>query len=125
MDLMQLTFVVPVERVEWARKKAREYWQIPEDVVITREGFGFGDYLEYPLCPVGGTEPTHYACSDTYRPGTEYGQAEHFKAWTAAQTDEAWARPFEGDVRGLLEQYKMELFERKPEYPEKILGIDA
>lgn len=123
-DLVQLTFVVPVAHVEWARKIAREYWQVPEDVVITREGFGFGDYLEYPLCPVDATAPTHYGCSDTYRVGTDFGQSEHFKAWLKTKGEFTWLVPFEGDVRHLLDQYQMKLFERKPDYPEEILGID-
>ena len=124
MDQVQLTFIVPVEHIAWARSLAREYWNIPPEVVITREGFGFGDYIEFPLGPSEGAEPTYYFCSDYYHTGTGYGQSEHFKAWLQSQGEFAWLTPLEGDPRAELAARGLVLTSRQPDYPAEILGID-
>lgn len=123
-DLIQLSFLVPATEVARARLVAREYFHIPEEVEITREGFGFGGFIEYPLGPAVGAEPTHYFCSDYYRADDTFGASEHFKAWLAEQGPEDWLHPLEGDLRPTLEAMGLVLTERLPDYPVEILGID-
>lgn len=123
--LVQLSFLVPAAEIKRARGIAREYWQIPPEVKIVREIFGFGDYIEYPLGPSEGAESTYFFCSDTYRIGEEFGSSEHFKAWLAQQGPEEWLRPLEGDTRPVLADLGLVLTERKPDYPAQILGIDT
>ena len=122
MNLIQLSFLVPVAEVEQVRAVAREYFGVPPEVVITREDFGFGDYVEFKLGPADGPQ-THFFCSDTYRHGTEQNQAEHFRAFLATK-GLACLTPIEGDPRPLLASMGLVLKERLPEHPPEILGID-
>ena len=123
-ELTLLSFLIPASEVARARLIARAYWQIPPEAVITREVYGFGDFIEYPMGPSEGAEPTHYFCCDTYHTGEGYATAADFVAWLAQQGPEEWLHPIEGDPRPTLAALGLVLTERLPDYPAEILGID-
>lgn len=119
----QLTVIVPADHVAQTRQLARELFEIPENVVISRERFGFGGFVEYPLIPIGSdpetTEPTHYFCSDIYGTVKAFG----LKAFVEAQ-NLPWLEVLEGDVRPILAARNLTLGQRLPEYPPQIWGVD-
>lgn len=116
--MKQLSFIITPDHIDETRRLARVFAEIPETAIITRETFGFGDFVEYILGPEGG-EMTHYFCSDYYSDE----RAADLQKFVADQGHE-WLQAHEGDIRPKLAEMGLVLLLRKPDYPEEIIGID-
>ena len=117
--MIQLSFIIEAQHVTHVRELARELFGVPQGVVITREEWGFGDFVEYPMAASEGGEITHYFCSDKYQ---EPRAAEVIGfVW---RQELPYLEVIAGDPRPLLAEMGLVLQERKPEYPAQILGID-
>lgn len=117
--MIQLSFVIEAQHVAEVRRLARILFGVPEDAVITRDVWGFGDFIEYPLSGSEGGEVTHYFCSDRYQEPRAaeiigFVQRQQLPYLSVQVTD----------PRPLLASMGLVLQERKPEYPTQILGID-
>lgn len=117
--MIQMSFIIEAEHIDAVRLLARELFGVPEDAVITREVWGFGDFVEYPLSGSEGGEVTHYFCSDRY----QEPRAAEVIGFVERQ-GLPWLSVIVTDPRPLLAEMGLVLQERKPEYPAQILGID-